>query len=135
MHQQDQAYYCQCSKTRLDELRNQQMQNEKPRYDGKCRQLELPASPNHVLRFKNPTQGHVRFDDQVYGTIEVANSELDDLIILRPDQSPTYNFCVVIDDLSMRISHVIRGEDHLNNTPRQINIMQSYFDNFKTTSR
>ena len=117
------AYYCTCSKERLDEIREKQMQNgEKPRYDGKCRHLNLPNSDDAVVRFKNPTDGDVVFDDYVRGVITTSNKELDDLIIARPDGTPTYNFTVVIDDVDMQISHVIRGDDHINNTPRQINI-------------
>ncbi|MCF6288803.1 MAG: glutamate--tRNA ligase [Proteobacteria bacterium] len=117
------AYYCTCSKQRLDEIRAAQMQaGGKPRYDGKCRELNLPDSDAAVVRFSNPQAGEVVFDDYVRGTITTANSELDDLIIARPDGTPTYNFTVVIDDIDMQISHVIRGDDHINNTPRQINI-------------
>jgi glutamyl-tRNA synthetase len=117
------AYYCTCSKQRLDEIREAQMKaGGKPRYDGKCRDLNLAETEDAVVRFKNPTQGEVTFDDYVRGKITVANSELDDLIIARPDGTPTYNFTVVIDDIDMQISHVIRGDDHINNTPRQINI-------------
>ncbi len=117
------AYYCTCSKERLDEIREAQMKaGGKPRYDGKCRHLNLTESDDAVVRFKNPTEGEVSFDDYVRGMITVANSELDDLIIARPDGTPTYNFTVVIDDIDMEISHVIRGDDHINNTPRQINI-------------
>ena len=118
------AYRCSCSKERLEALREQQMANkEKPRYDGHCRELHIPAAGSFVVRFKNPSIGTVRFDDLVRGPIEVQNSELDDLIILRSDGVPTYNFCVVIDDWDMNITTVIRGDDHINNTPRQINIL------------
>ncbi|GLS84219.1 glutamate--tRNA ligase [Paraferrimonas haliotis] len=124
---EDKAYRCYCSRERLDELREQQMANgEKPRYDGCCRdKVNQPEDVPHVIRFKNPQTGSVVFDDHVRGRIEVNNSELDDLIILRTDGSPTYNFCVVIDDWDMGITHVVRGEDHINNTPRQINILQA----------
>ncbi len=121
------AYRCYCSKERLETLRENQMANkEKPRYDGHCRDkmLEQPEQP-YVIRFKNPIEGAVCFHDQVYGDITVQNSELDDLIIARSDGSPTYNLCVVADDQAMGITHVIRGEDHVNNTPRQINILQA----------
>ncbi len=117
------AYYCTCSKERLETIREKQMKaGGKPQYDGKCRDLNLKKSDNAVIRFRNPQDGEVAFDDYVRGVITVANSELDDLIIARPDGTPTYNFTVVIDDIDMNISHVIRGDDHINNTPRQINI-------------
>lgn len=122
------AYKCYCSRERLDELRETQMANgEKPRYDGRCRgnhQHHEDHEP-HVVRFCNPQEGSVIFDDQIRGPIEFSNQELDDLIIRRTDGSPTYNFCVVVDDWDMAITHVIRGEDHINNTPRQINILQA----------
>lgn len=122
----DQAYYCDCSKERLDKIREQQMKNgEKPRYDGKCRERGLKKSDNTIIRFKTPKSGEVKFKDHVRGEISVVNSELDDLVIARADGMPTYNFSVVIDDADMRITHVIRGDDHINNTPRQINIYQA----------
>ncbi|WP_458734450.1 glutamate--tRNA ligase [Zobellella taiwanensis] len=119
------AYQCYCSRERLEALREQQMANgEKPRYDGTCRHggHEHTAGTPHVIRFKNPTDGAVVFEDHVRGHIEIANREMDDLIIRRSDGAPTYNFCVVVDDWDMAITHVVRGEDHINNTPRQINI-------------
>ncbi|SHI08128.1 glutamate--tRNA ligase [Ferrimonas marina] len=122
------AYKCYCSKERVDALREQQMANgEKARYDGHCRdsQEQHAADAPFVIRFRNPTEGTVAFDDHVRGRIEIDNRELDDLIIRRSDGSPTYNFCVVVDDWDMGISHVVRGEDHINNTPRQINIYQA----------
>lgn len=122
------AYRCYCSRERLEQLREEQMANgEKPRYDGCCRDGALQHDPSepHVVRFRNPQQGSVIFDDQIRGPIEFSNQELDDLIIRRTDGSPTYNFCVVIDDWDMGITHVIRGEDHINNTPRQINILKA----------
>ena len=123
---QGKAYCCTCSKQRLDEMREQQMQaGGKPRYDGKCRELNLPNTDDAVIRFRNPQDGDVVFDDYVRGVITTSNKELDDLIIARPDGTPTYNFTVVIDDIDMKISHVIRGDDHINNTPRQINIYQA----------
>jgi len=123
---QDKAYYCTCSKERLDAMREAQMKaGGKPRYDGKCRELNLPNSDDAVVRFRNPQEGEVTFDDYVRGVITTSNQELDDLIIARPDGTPTYNFTVVIDDIDMNISHVIRGDDHINNTPRQINIYQA----------
>ncbi|MEY3219389.1 MAG: hypothetical protein RIT27_746 [Pseudomonadota bacterium] len=121
------AYYCYCSKERLENLRNQQMINkQKPRYDGHCRHLKNPPEGiKPVIRFKNPEDGAVIFEDLIKGTIAFQNQELDDLIIARPDGSPTYNFTVVVDDYDMQITHVIRGDDHVNNTPRQINILKA----------
>ncbi|MBL4661007.1 MAG: glutamate--tRNA ligase, partial [Alcanivoracaceae bacterium] len=120
------AYCCTCSKQRLDEMREAQMKTGgKPRYDGKCRDLNLTNTDDAVIRFRNPQDGEVTFDDYVRGVITTANKELDDLIIARPDGTPTYNFTVVIDDIDMQISHVIRGDDHINNTPRQINIYKA----------
>lgn len=122
------AYKCYCSKERLEALREEQMANgDKPRYDGRCRHsLEHHADDEPcVVRFANPQDGSVIFDDQIRGPIEFSNQELDDLIIRRTDGSPTYNFCVVVDDWDMEITHVIRGEDHINNTPRQINILKA----------
>ncbi len=121
---EDKAYYCTCSKERLEALREQQMAaGEKPRYDGKCRHAKIPpGTPGAVVRFKNPTTGSVTFHDHVRGDITVSNSELDDLIIARADGTPTYNFTVVVDDMDMGMTHVIRGDDHINNTPRQINL-------------
>ncbi len=132
MLEQGTAYYCYCSREELDALREQQTAaGEKPRYDRRWRPEEgkvLPVPPagvSPVVRFKNPLDGVVAWDDAVKGRIEIANVELDDLIIARGDGSPTYNFCVVIDDWEMKITHVIRGDDHVNNTPRQINILQA----------
>ncbi len=122
------AYRCFCPKERLEQLRDRQMANgEKPRYDGHCRDGNQPYDSNtpHVIRFRNPQEGSVIFNDQIRGPIEFSNRELDDLIIRRSDGSPTYNFCVVVDDWDMKITHVIRGEDHINNTPRQINILKA----------
>jgi glutamyl-tRNA synthetase len=117
------AYRCECSVERLDKLREAQMTaGEKPRYDGHCRDLKVNATTKHVLRLKTPTEGVVSFDDLVYGQIDVSNHELDDLVLIRTDGVPTYNFAVVVDDWDMEISHVIRGDDHINNTPRQIHI-------------
>lgn len=125
------AYRCYCTKERLEQLREQQMKNkEKPRYDGHCRELHptrftrLIGEP-YVVRFKNPQTGVVEFDDLVRGKLVFANAELDDLIIARSDGTPTYNFTVVVDDWDMKITHVIRGDDHINNTPRQINILRA----------
>jgi len=124
---EDKAYHCYCSKDRLESLREQQMKEGiKPRYDGKCRHLEsVPGDIKPVVRFRNPQTGNVVFDDLVRGTINISNDELDDLVIARPDGSPTYNFTVVVDDMDMQVSHVIRGDDHINNTPRQINIYRA----------
>ena len=122
------AYKCYCSRERLDALREEQMaKGEKPRYDGRCRDSHEVHGDDepYVIRFRNPQEGVVAFDDHVRGRIEFANSELDDLIIRRTDGAPTYNFCVVIDDWDMEITHVVRGEDHVNNTPRQINIYKA----------
>jgi len=120
------AYRCNCSRERLDELREGQMQRkEKPRYDGHCRGQFVPDDAPHVIRFRNPPEGSVIIDDQVRGKIVFQNDELDDLIIRRTDGSPTYNLTVVVDDLDMGITDVIRGDDHVNNTPRQVNILQA----------
>jgi len=120
------AYYCDCSPERLKKIREeQQKKREKPKYDGKCRELGLEKGPNTVIRFKNPESGSVTFKDLVRGQMEVANKELDDLILVRSDESPTYNLCVVVDDLDMNVSHVVRGDDHINNTFRQINIFKA----------
>ena len=126
--EQGDAYYCECSRERLDTLRAQQMEaKQKPRYDGCCRELGLQptAGKPMVVRFSNPRQGIVSFHDHVKGEISVNNTELDDLIIARSDGSPTYNLSVVVDDMDMDITHVLRGDDHVNNTPRQINILRA----------
>lgn len=123
---EDKAYKCYCSVERLDKMREEQMaKGEKPRYDGACRDQEAQPGKPYVIRFRNPQQGSVVFDDHVRGRIEFSNQELDDLIIARTDGTPTYNFCVVVDDWDMGVTHVVRGEDHINNTPRQINILQA----------
>lgn len=121
------AYRCYCSKERLETLRAEQMANkQKPRYDGCCRELgEDDVTRPHVIRFKNPTEGEVVIDDMIRGNIIVKNSELDDLIIARTDGTPTYNFCVVVDDWDMGITDIIRGDDHINNTPRQMNLLKA----------
>ena len=121
------AYRCQCSKERIEALREAQLAaKEKPRYDGHCRNKNLPHTDTpFVIRFKNPEEGIVSFKDSVYGDIHVNNNELDDLILVRSDGHPTYNFAVVIDDWDMAITHVIRGDDHINNTPRQINLFKA----------
>ena len=118
------AYHCECSRERLDEMREQQKAaGLKPKYDGRCRELGLPPTPATVVRFKNPLHGDVVIEDMVKGNICISNLELDDLVIARPDGVPTYNLTVVVDDMDMGITHVIRGDDHINNTPRQINIL------------
>ncbi len=120
------AYHCNCSRERLDEIRAQQMANkQKPKYDGCCRDKGLSAADDTVIRFKNPLDGAVTITDHVRGTVVIKNQELDDLIIERSDKTPTYNLTVVVDDWDMKITHVIRGDDHLNNTPRQINILNA----------
>ncbi|MCU7850494.1 MAG: glutamate--tRNA ligase [Candidatus Thiodiazotropha sp. (ex Lucinoma kastoroae)] len=120
------AYRCNCSHERLDKLRDEAMKRkEKPRYDGHCRDIEVSSDAPHVIRFRNPETGVVAVDDLIRGRVTFNNEELDDLIIRRTDGSPTYNLTVVVDDLDMKITHVIRGDDHLNNTPRQINILQA----------
>jgi glutamyl-tRNA synthetase len=120
------AYRCDCSRERLDKLREGQMQRkEKPRYDGHCRGRQIDADKPHVIRFRNPDTGSIVVNDLVRGKVVFYNDELDDLVIRRTDGSPTYNLTVVVDDLDMGITTVIRGDDHLNNTPRQINILQA----------
>ena len=120
------GYYCNCSTERLDELRNAQMKaGKKPIYDGKCRDKGLEKSDNTVLRLKTPNEGEVRFNDLVRGEVVFNNSELDDLILLRSNGTPTYHLCVVVDDADQGVTTVIRGEDHLSNTPRQIHIQQA----------
>ena len=125
------AYRCYTTPAELDELRAEQTaRGEKPRYDGRWRPENAqgktpPEGVAPVYRFRNPDDGVVAWDDAAKGRIEIANAELDDLVIARADGTPTYNFCVVVDDLEMRITHVIRGDDHVNNTPRQINILRA----------
>ncbi len=122
------AYRCYCSKERLEKLRADQLaRKEKPRYDGHCRNGATPPSPDapYVIRFRNPLEGQVVVDDLIRGRVVFNNAELDDLIIQRSDGSPTYNLTVVVDDTDMAITQVIRGDDHLNNTPRQMNIMRA----------
>ena len=122
------AYYCYCTREELEALRAEQMaRKEKPRYDGRYRDYQGPPRPGvePVVRFKNPLNGQVVVEDLIRGNIVFQNAELDDLIIARADGSPTYNFCVVVDDMDMNITHVIRGDDHINNTPRQINILKA----------
>jgi len=126
------AYYCYASKEELDVLREEQMKaGKKPKYDGRWRPEDgkkLPNAPDHikpVIRFRNPLDGMVTWADKVKGEISINNEELDDFIIARSDGTPTYNFCVVVDDLDMDVTDVIRGDDHVNNTPRQINLFKA----------
>lgn len=122
------AYYAYETKEELEAMREAAMaKGDKPRYSGAARDANLPYrdDPNRVIRFRNPVDGVVAWDDKVKGRIEIANSELDDLVIFRPDGHPTYNFAVVVDDIDMRISDVVRGDDHVNNTPRQINLYEA----------
>ena len=125
------AYHCYASKEELEQLREAQMaRGEKPRYDGRwrperARGLTPPASVKPVVRFRNPDDGDVGWNDLVKGPIAFSNTELDDLVIARGDGVPTYNFAVVVDDIDMAITHVLRGDDHVNNTPRQINIYRA----------
>lgn len=121
------AYHCYCSKEELEQMREGQMaRKEKPRYDGRCfGRGDVPEGIQPVIRFRNPQDGAVEFEDLVRGKITVSNREMDDLIIARSDGTPTYNLTVVVDDIDMKVTHVIRGDDHINNTPRQINIMRA----------
>ncbi len=121
------AYHCYCSKEELDEMRAAQMASgQKPRYDGRCRDRKTPREGiPPVVRFRNPDEGQVVVDDKVRGRVVFDNRELDDLVLLRSDGIPTYNFSVVVDDHDMGITHVVRGDDHLNNTPRQINVYRA----------
>jgi len=125
---EDKAYHCYCSKERLENLRAEQMATkQKPRYDGHCRDTAEPPPPgvNPVVRFKTPLGGGLAVDDKVHGYINTSNDELDDLIIARSDGTPTYHLTVVVDDIDMGITHVIRGDDHINNTPRQVHILEA----------
>jgi glutamyl-tRNA synthetase len=121
------AYHCYCSKEELEAMRNHQIAaKQKPRYDGTCRhRQESRPGIDPVVRFRNPPDGSVIVEDVIHGNVVFENTELDDLIIARSDGSPTYNFCVVVDDMDMKVTHVIRGDDHLNNTPRQINMLKA----------
>jgi len=122
------AYYCYCSQEEVEQMREEaRARGDKPKYNGKYRDFtgEPPAGIDPVIRFKNPLDGAVVFNDQIRGRIAVSNTELDDLIIARSDGSPTYNLTVVVDDWDMGITHVVRGDDHVNNTPRQINILRA----------
>ena len=118
------AYYCDCSPERLEQMRNEQMAaKEKPRYDRHCRERNLTASERTVVRFRTPLDGDVIVQDSLKGGVRFANAELDDLVVARADGSPTYHLAVVVDDMDAGITHIIRGDDHLNNTPRQLNIL------------
>jgi len=126
------AYYCYCTPEEVEAMRERQRAvGEKPRYDGTWRPEPgktlppIPEGRKPVVRFKNPLDGDVTWDDMVKGQITISNRELDDLVIARPDGTPTYNFCVAVDDWDMKMTHVIRGDDHVNNTPRQINILRA----------
>jgi glutamyl-tRNA synthetase len=125
---EDKAYHCTCSKEALDVMREEAMaRGDKPRYDGRCRDAAHSHSPDNqtVVRFKNPLEGEVVIEDRIQGRVVYKNEELDDLIIARSDGTPTYNLTVVVDDMDMQITDVVRGDDHLNNTPRQINIFHA----------
>jgi glutamyl-tRNA synthetase len=120
------AYRCDCPKERLESLREEQMAAKvKPRYDGHCRGRQVDPDRPHVIRFRNPADGDVEVDDLIRGRMVFSNTELDDLVIRRSDGSPTYNLTVVVDDADMGITHVVRGDDHINNTPRQVNILRA----------
>jgi glutamyl-tRNA synthetase len=121
------AYRCYCTKEELEALRTEQLaRKEKPRYDGRWRdRTDSRPGVDPVIRFKNPLDGEVVVDDVIHGRVVFDNRELDDLIIARADGSPTYNFCVVVDDMDMKVTDVIRGDDHLNNTPRQMNMLRA----------
>jgi glutamyl-tRNA synthetase len=127
MLERGQAYRCYCTKAELESLRGQQLaRREKPRYDGRCRERTEPRpGVDPAIRFKNPLDGQVVVEDLVHGRVVFDNAELDDLVIARSDGNPTYNFCVIVDDMDMGITHVIRGDDHLNNTPRQMNMLSA----------
>ena len=127
MLERGQAYRCYCTKAELELQREQQLaRREKPRYDGRCRERTEPRpGVEPAIRFKNPLDGQVVVDDLVHGRVVFENVELDDLVIARSDGNPTYNFCVIVDDMDMGITHVIRGDDHLNNTPRQMNMLSA----------
>jgi len=127
MLEQGLAYRCYCTKEEVDAMRATQMAAKlKPRYDGTCRRRSQPRPGiDPVVRFKNPPDGTVLVEDIIHGNVAFDNTELDDLIIARSDGTPTYNFCVVVDDMDMQVTHVIRGDDHLNNTPRQVNMLRA----------
>ncbi len=121
------AYWCDCSPEQLEARRAEALsKGQTPKYDGRCRDRELPPSPNRALRFRAPQTGQTVVEDLVKGTVIFDNAELDDLIMVRADGFPTYNFCVVVDDADMKITHVLRGDDHLNNTPRQMHLYHAF---------
>jgi len=118
---QGKAYYCQCTKEEVEEMRKRAMERgEKPKYSGKCRELNLGPGPGRVVRFKTPLEGETTFNDLLKGPISVNNKELDDFVIRREDGTPTYNLAVVVDDATMGVTHILRGDDHINNTPKQV---------------
>ena len=120
------AYWCDCSKEMLDEMRKEQeAAGKKPMYDGRSRNLGLKQSENTVLRLATPEEGEIIVNDLIRGEVRFQNSELDDLILLRSDGTPTYHLCNVVDDFEQNVTTVIRGEDHLSNTPRQMHIQQA----------
>ncbi len=124
--QTGQAYYCQCSSQEVEAMREEaRAKGEKPKYSGKCRKLELGPGPGRVVRFKAPLDGQTVFEDELKGVLRVDNKELDDFILRRSDGSPTYNLAVVADDADMGVSHILRGDDHLNNTPKQVLLYQA----------
>ena len=119
--QTDQAYYCQCSEEEVEAMRNEAWEKgHNPKYNGKCRNMGLEPAPGRVVRFKSPQQGETKFRDMLKGVNSVDNSQLDDFVICRADGSPTYNLAVVVDDVTMGITHILRGDDHLSNTPKQV---------------
>lgn len=119
--EQGKAYYCQCTKEEVEEMRKRAMEKgEKPKYDGRCRDLGLGPGPGRVVRFKTPLEGETVFNDLLKGPIAVDNRELDDFVLRREDGVPTYNLAVVVDDATMGITHILRGDDHINNTPKQV---------------
>ena len=123
---EDKAYYCHCTPDELDERRQKAMaEGRKPKYDGKCREKNLGPAPGAVVRFKSPISGSTHWNDLIKGPVSFDNTELDDLIILRSDGMPTYNMAVVVDDVTMGLTHIIRGDDHVNNTPRQIQLYEA----------
>ena len=124
--QSGRAYYCHCTPEELEESRNRaRAENRKPKYDGRCRDRELGPAPGAVVRFRGPLSGITSWSDMIKGPISFDNTELDDLVILRSDGMPTYNMAVVVDDLTMGITHIVRGDDHVNNTPRQLLLYQA----------
>ncbi|MFP4128402.1 MAG: glutamate--tRNA ligase, partial [Desulfonatronovibrio sp.] len=120
------AYYCNCTPEEVEAMRQSARQKGlKPKYNGKCRELGLKPGPDTVIRLKAPLAGQTIFEDQVKGLISFANQELDDFVLQRKDGTPTYNLAVVVDDMEMGVTHILRGDDHVNNTPKQILIYQA----------